>query len=328
MPCLRFFAFPLVPQWRYLPLSPPLWLFEVVVCHVVTRLGDNEAATHISIVDLDIVSIMPEWANDLSSEPNVSIPETDQVSLSSEVYERLIHQPVANSTSSTATPAPSPGIFVASHGKLWLLDSGATTHITANKSYFTSLSMSALSPVRLVDDTRSPVSGSGIVHPSKDLTLDNVFFALHFFVSLMSISQLHKSLNCLVTFFPSYCVFQDLQTKKTIGGGYERDSLYYLDTTTTPVSARALSASISPFQWHCCLGHPSLAKLKQLLPLESSVSKLECESCELGKHHRVSCPSKVNNCSLSPFDLVPSDTMLNSNKRKGFTYIEELVPII
>ncbi|KAK4381918.1 Retrovirus-related Pol polyprotein from transposon RE2 [Sesamum angolense] len=220
---------------------------------------EDEAVTH------------PEWANALSSEPNVSVSESDQVSLSREAYERLIHQPVANSTSSTATP---------SHGKPWLLDSGATTHITGNKSCFTSLSMSTLSLICLVDGTRSPVSSSGIVHPSKDLILDNILFAPH---------------------------FPDLQTKKTIGDGHERDGLYYLDTTTTPVSAHTISATISPFQWHCCLGHPSLAKLEQLLPLESAVSKLECEFYELGKHHRVSYPSRVNNCSSSPFDLVHSN---------------------
>ncbi|KAL0386536.1 UNVERIFIED_CONTAM: hypothetical protein Slati_4545400 [Sesamum latifolium] len=56
----------------------------------------------------------PEWANALSSEPNVSVLESDQVSLSREAYERLIHQPVANSTSSTATPAPSSGVLLLS----------------------------------------------------------------------------------------------------------------------------------------------------------------------------------------------------------------------
>ncbi|KAL0458459.1 UNVERIFIED_CONTAM: Retrovirus-related Pol polyprotein from transposon RE1, partial [Sesamum latifolium] len=135
-------------------LAPPLyetllWLFEVVVHHVVARLGRRGRDSHIS------------------HGPRYFL-ESDQVSLSREAYERLIHQPVANSTSSTATPAPSSGVFAASHGKPWLLDSGATTHITGNKSCFTSLSMSTLSPVRLADGTRSPVSGFGTCVCSAD----------------------------------------------------------------------------------------------------------------------------------------------------------------
>ncbi|KAK4395911.1 Retrovirus-related Pol polyprotein from transposon RE1 [Sesamum angolense] len=189
MPCLGFFAFPVVPHWCHLPLRHPLWLFEVV----------------------------PEWANALSSESNVSVSESDQVSLSREAYERLIHQPVANSTSSTATPVPL---------RVFLLLLMVVVGFWSHHSYHC----------------------SGIVHPSKDLILDSILFARH---------------------------FPDLQTKKTIGDGHERDGLYYLDTTTTPVSAHTISATISPFQWHCCLGHPSLAKLEQLLLLESSVSKLE-----------------------------------------------------
>ncbi|KAK4388589.1 Retrovirus-related Pol polyprotein from transposon TNT 1-94 [Sesamum angolense] len=94
-----------------------------------------------------------------------------------------------------------------------------------------------------------------------------------------------------VTFFPSYCVFQDLQIRRTIGGGHERGGLYFLDTSP-PVDACALFASVSPLQLDCRLGHPSLPTLKKVLPIESA--GLECESCELGKNHRASFPPRVD----------------------------------
>ncbi|KAK4380940.1 Retrovirus-related Pol polyprotein from transposon RE2 [Sesamum angolense] len=72
-----------------------------------------------------------------------------------------------------------------------------------------------------------------------------------------------------VTFFPSYYVFQDLQTWRTIGGGHERGGLYFLNTSP-PNDGRALSASVSPLQWHCRLGHPSLPTLQKVLPIKSS----------------------------------------------------------
>jgi len=45
-----------------------------------------------------------------------------------------------------------------------------------------------------------------------------------------------------------------------------------------------------------------LQKLRQLLSIESSITVLECESYQLGKHHRASYRSRVNNKSSSPFD--------------------------
>ena len=57
----------------------------------------------------------------------------------------------------------------------------------------------------------------------------------------------------------------------------------------------------------CQLGHPSLPVLKLFVPSLGHVSSLDCESCQLGKHHRVPYPSRVNKRVDKPFDLVYSD---------------------
>jgi len=59
--------------------------------------------------------------------------------------------------------------------------------------------------------------------------------------------------------------------------------------------------------WHWRLGHPSLQKLRSVVHVESFVSTLGCESCDLGKHHLISFPSGVNNHSSFAFELVHSD---------------------
>ncbi|KAK4406265.1 Retrovirus-related Pol polyprotein from transposon RE2 [Sesamum angolense] len=122
---------------------------------------------------------------------------------------------------------------------------------------------------RLVANSATPTTYFSPVHPTNHLTLTNVLFAPEFPVNLHSISQLTQKHNCSVTFFPSYCVFQDLQTRRTIGGGHERGGLYFLNTSP-PIDARALSASVSPLQWHCHLGHLSLPTLQKVLPIKSS----------------------------------------------------------
>ncbi|KAL0285626.1 UNVERIFIED_CONTAM: Retrovirus-related Pol polyprotein from transposon RE2 [Sesamum calycinum] len=250
----------------------------------------------------------PDWANTVTSggEPAALEPSpnpSESVTLSREEYEQLLHRPVANSA--TPPTSSSSDAFVALHGKSWMLDSGATTHLTGNRSTFSNLTLSHnFPPVRLADGSYSPISGSGTIHPTNHLTLTNVLFAPEFPVNLLSISQLTQKHNCSVTFFPSYCVFQDLQARRTIGGGHERGGLYFLNTSP-PIEARALSASVSPLQWHCRLGHPSLPTLQKVLPIKSS--RLACESCELGKNHRASFPPRVDKRSSSPFTLVHSD---------------------
>ncbi|KAL0335244.1 UNVERIFIED_CONTAM: Retrovirus-related Pol polyprotein from transposon RE2 [Sesamum radiatum] len=237
------------------------------------------------------------------------------VTLSCEDYEQLLHRPAAPS----ATPS-SPSAFIASHGESWMIDSGATSHLTGNRSSFLTFSTSPkFPPVRIADGSYSPISGSGTVRPTDYLTLTNVLFAPKFPVNLLSVNQLTKTHNCSVTFYPSYCVIQDLQTRRTIGTGHERGGLYFLDTTP-PVDARALSASVSPLQWHSRLGHPSLPTLQKILPIDSA--RLECESCELGKHHRASFPPRVEKRSSSPFTLVHSDIWgpCRFESLRGFRY--------
>jgi len=51
----------------------------------------------------------------------------------------------------------------------------------------------------------------------------------------------------------------------------------------------------SPSLIHAQLGHPSLAKMLQLVPSFSNISSLSCETCQLRKHIRSSFPSSVSN---------------------------------
>ncbi|KAL0444011.1 UNVERIFIED_CONTAM: Retrovirus-related Pol polyprotein from transposon TNT 1-94 [Sesamum latifolium] len=226
------------------------------VLYVAT--GSFESSSSSGTTTESSAMVVREWANTVNSGGEPAALEPEVVTLSSEEYEQLLYRPVANSA--TLATASSPGAFVASHGKSLMLDSGATTHLTGNRSHFSSLSISHNSlPVCLADGSYSPIS----------------------------------------------CFGTDLQTRRTIGGGHERSGLYFLDTST-PADVRGLSSSVSPLQWLCRLGHPSLPSLKKILLIK--LARLECESCELGKHHRASFPPRIEKCSSYPFTLVHSDS--------------------
>lgn len=89
-----------------------------------------------------------------------------------------------------------------------------------------------------------------------------------------------------------------------IGLGHERNGLSYLDAGN---SIPTLSATVSPFQWHFRLEHPSLQKLRQVVPDLSPSSMLQCEASQLGKHYRSSFPSCPGSRQSNPFNVVHSD---------------------
>ena len=72
----------------------------------------------------------------------------------------------------------------------------------------------------------------------------------------------------------------------------------------TPI---ACSGVVTPFELHYRLGHPSLSLLKKLYPWFSSLSSLNCESCQYAKLHRVHLSHRVNKRASTQFELVHSD---------------------
>ncbi|KAF3772684.1 GLE1 protein, partial [Nymphaea thermarum] len=115
------------------------------------------------------------------------------------------------------------------------------------------------------DGRLSPVLGYGDVKLSQSMTISHVLYAPDFPSHLLSVKQLTTELHCRVIFDPGSCSFQDLQTGKTIGGGYEKGGVYIL---SAPMGLAATSSTSEPtvFQWHLRLGHPSVPKLRSLLP--------------------------------------------------------------
>jgi len=93
---------------------------------------------------------------------------------------------------------------------------------------------------------------------------------------------------------------------KRIGSGYARGSMYYLDYRVTPTGL--ITVQPDPFLlWYWHLGHPLVQKLQFVVPIEFSISVLSCESCKLGKHHRATYQSGINNHNSSTFELIHSD---------------------
>jgi len=84
-------------------------------------------------------------------------------------------------------------VYIASPHRPYILDSGASSHMTGIKDKFTSLHLfKQFSYVNIVDSTQSHVLDNGIVQATASSNLTNMLYVLKFHVSLLSNSQFIK----------------------------------------------------------------------------------------------------------------------------------------
>lgn len=97
--------------------------------------------------------------------------------------------------------------------------------------------------------------------PLDSFNIGNVLHIPSFKINLLSASQLTKSLNYLITFYPTHCVLYDLVSRTIIGQGEEKRGLYLLQPITILPIHACLNISICD-TWHKWFGHPSSSWIK------------------------------------------------------------------
>ena len=111
----------------------------------------------------------------------------------------------------------------------WIIDSGATNHITFDNNHIKSIKSLDQHIVSTTDGTPSPVLRECSISLTKNLNLDSILVVSSLNHNLLFVAQITLALNRVVIFWPNLCVFKDIQTRKTIGYGTRRGKLYYLD---------------------------------------------------------------------------------------------------
>ena len=173
----------------------------------------------------------------------------------------------------------------------WILDSGASDHLSRNKDLFSSLTnTSALPKITLANETQTMAKGIRSTCPLPSLPLTYVLYVPDSPFNLISINKLTHDLNCSITFSYSSVTLQDRSTGRTSGIGHESQGLYHLSSAP---SSTVCTSTDEPLLVNHRLGHSNISKLRKMVSRFSSLSSLECESCQLGKHTRVSFPKRL-----------------------------------
>ena len=110
--------------------------------------------------------------------------------------------------------------------------------------------------VALPDGRKVKATDHGEVVISRNFVLKDVLYVPTLQCDLISVEQLIKENNCVVTFHPDFCVIQDQAMKTEIGRGDARDGVYYFQGETNHIAGKVDNSRETKL-WHARLGHPS-----------------------------------------------------------------------
>lgn len=181
----------------------------------------------------------------------------------------------------------------------WVIDSGATHHVSHDRHNFVSLESSVMSCVNLPNGSMVKISEVGVVQINEHLSLQRVLYIPEFKLNLLSISALTSDIGSRVICDPSSCMIQDHTRAVMIGQCKRVGNLYVLDTRS---SLMAINAVVDVGVWHKRLGHPSyhcLDSISEQLGTAKHKNKGSsfCHTCHLAKQKKLSYPSPNNMCN-------------------------------
>ena len=158
--------------------------------------------------------------------------------------------------------------------------------------------------ITLANGSQTMAKGIGSACPLPSVPLTSVIYVLDPPFNPISISKLTSDLNCLITFFDNFVILQDQSTRRTIGIGHEFQGLFHL---SSPSSSTIYTSMDTLLLIHSRLDHSNISKFHKMVPHFSSLSLIECQSCQFGKHTLVPFPRRLDQRTKSPFELVHTE---------------------
>ncbi|WOH00045.1 hypothetical protein DCAR_0519401 [Daucus carota subsp. sativus] len=182
--------------------------------------------------------------------------------------------------------------------KLWIVDTGASRHVTCHASWLFHTHEVHHCPVGLPNGKSVMATKEGSVQLSSKITLKNVLLVPELSCNLISVTQLIDDLQCTVQFNDSMCAIQD-HSRMLIGTSIRRDGLYYFDGEASVQHVTTHGSSSILELWHKRMGHPSEKVVKLLPPVNDRKGSLTkpCEVCFRAKHPRDKFPLSENKAS-------------------------------
>jgi len=229
-------------------------------------------------------------------------------------------QPTMQAMHTMLHPAPSASNSSGS-SQVWLTDSGATNHMTADLNNLTLASpYPTADTIHTANGEGLTVShvGQSIINSSmSSFKLDSVLLVPQLTQNLLSVHRLCLDNNCWLIFDASCFWIQDKATRRILYRGLCSNGLYPIHASssssfTQPSPAQAfLGQLVQSNLWHHRLGHPtnsvvSLMLNKAHIPVPKTSSPIMCHPCLAGKVRKLPFPQHHHKFN-SPFATIHTD---------------------
>ena len=222
---------------------------------------------------------------------------------------------MANTTSSALTGVP------VNANNSWIIDSGASAHMTYTRALFTKYTRIQSFGVELGDKHKALAVGKGTV--ALDLwvkgrtvkcILTNVLHVPELGYNLISVSAMDEK-GTTTSFNNGQCTITN--NGRLLAQGFRNKRLYLLSLAQTDhtIATAAIANAASLQLWHARLGHVHAEGIKRMstmgivkgIKLTTTTIPKVCEPCVKGKIHRSPIPKYSDSRATGLLDLVHSD---------------------
>lgn len=224
----------------------------------------------------------------------------------------------------------------------WIIDSGATSHVTPDKGLFIEFDSSHNNKISVANGQQIEVKGKGNIkiesitdsNSTSDIKLTDVLWVPSTCSNLLSVRKLNSH-GYEVKFTPEYDCFISLNGRQ-IARGMLHGNLYVIKELNKAYTAQKHDENCI-HQWHKICGHRDIEVIKRLKSdgfvegpdiIDCGIDEI-CGICQEGKLTRLPFPKVADKSSKHPLDLIHSDvcgpmqTSTPSGKRFMVTFIDD-----
>ena len=140
------------------------------------------------------------------------------------------------------------------HDTSWIVDSGASRHVTCLDTWLFDVHHISKCPVGLPNGKCITATKEGSIRLTDKIILKNVLFVPDLRCNLISVSQLINDMQYTVHFNFSMCTIQG-QSRELIGTSVRRDGLFYFEQSPVVQHVSITHDSSTLELWHKRMGH-------------------------------------------------------------------------
>lgn len=202
-------------------------------------------------------------------------------------------------------------------GNHWLIDSGASEHMTSRREWFTAY-RSFLEPLKIYVGNGEKVLAVGQGNIQIETRTDNqwsqgvMYDVLHtpgMKHNLFSVrAAAKKGIDFQISNNGKECVF--IRKNKVIAVGIEAGKLYRIDLRVVTSNIACTANNVNNLQlWHERLGHQSKRHVKAFLKdrgIDVTEDNEFCDGCAFGKHHRLPFKTRTERAE-QPREIIHTD---------------------